>query len=473
MKLIQFDFTTEVIERFKDQSTIPVNFYNKNGQILINKKENASVHEINQLLKFQQIGIFYDQDDYKKLTGEEEETAPNFDLPTEKIIPHGLTDTKLLSREVADELTEFTTELFNKLKTETIGSVHARNANKKLTRIFDDFSAQPDAMVGLINILEIMSDRDCEFEVELAVKRTVIAMALKTRGMLAQTDEERDRMRKDIAVIMMATLLSDIAFLRMNLPNNRDLTNKEYLAMKQHPLISYLMIVSEPAIVHQIKSLVLFQHQRQKGKPNNYPSTAVIEKELVKRRTKYPDIPEQLKKLRSDNIYSHDANLLSIATRFSILTTPMTGRGAYKPVDAVRAIVNNASFSYTNHSIREFLDYSAISLCDNDEIIRTGDIIIVESSSYSSESSYEICMVMQSSRLQSRPMVKRFATIFPEIITHPKTQFGNFKLESIKPDKRHADIDLSRDNSRMIVFIVDPDYNPLLYSASMKVIEKA
>lgn len=472
MKLNKFDFTPEIIERFRQESTIPVNFYNRNGQILINKKEDASVHEINALLRFQDIGIYYNEDDYNAMTGKEASRSAT-EILQDKPVPQGLTDTKLLSRAVADELTAFTTELFNRLKTEAIGSVHARSANKKLTKIFDDFSAQPDAMVGLINILEIMTDRNCEFEVELAVKRTVIAMALKTRGMLAQTDVERERMRGDISTLMMATLLSDIAFLRMNLPSDRKLSSKEYMAMKNHPLISYLMIVSEPAISQEIKSLILFQHHRQKGKPNNYPSTALIGKELAKREGKYPDIIEQLRKVRSDNIYSHDANILSIATKFSVLTTSMEGRKAYTPVDAVRAIINNACFSYSDQAIREFLDFSAISLCDNDEIIRTGDIIIVAASSYSSESSYEICMVMQSTRYQSRPHIKRFATVFPEILTQPKTSFGNFKLETIKPDKRHVDIDLNRDNSRMIVFVVDPLYNPLLYKASMKVIETA
>ncbi len=289
MNLTRFDFTPEIIERFREESIIPVNFYNKNGQILINRKERASIHEINQLLKFQAIGIYFDQNDYRKMTGEETpaDTEPP---PAGRVIPRGLTDTKLLSREAADALTALADELFRKLKKETIDSVHTRKANRVLTDIFDDFSAQPDAMVGIINILELMNTANCSFEVELAVKRTVVAMALKTRGMLAQTDEERGRMRNEISTIMLASLLSDIAFLRMNLPPDRQFSDKEYMALKQHPLISYLMVVGEPALTHEVKMRILFQHYMQKGKPNNDPSLALIDLELENRKSKRQDI---------------------------------------------------------------------------------------------------------------------------------------------------------------------------------------
>ncbi|EKQ85847.1 hypothetical protein LEP1GSC064_2662 [Leptospira kirschneri serovar Grippotyphosa str. Moskva] len=36
--LQKFDFTEEIIQHFKINSVIPVDFYNRNGQILIHKK---------------------------------------------------------------------------------------------------------------------------------------------------------------------------------------------------------------------------------------------------------------------------------------------------------------------------------------------------------------------------------------------------------------------------------------------------
>ncbi|MDA3901058.1 MAG: hypothetical protein PF637_11140 [Spirochaetes bacterium] len=471
MELKKFEFTEHLIERFKNENRIPVNFYNRYGQILIHKKERASVHEVNQLLKFRETGIFFDQNDYDSLTGNTAGiTATKKDTPT---IPKGLTDTRLLSQKTADELTNFTTDLFNRLQMETIGSVTARKAGEKLSDIFNNFSQEPDAMTGLINILELINQNGAEYEVALAVKRTVISMALKTRGMLAQTGSEQTKIKEDITAVMISSLLSDIAFLKMNLPTDRPLNSDEYQMMKRHPLISYLMIAGEPALSHAVKHLILFQHYRQKNKPNNYPGLSLIEKQLTQRQNKISDAKKQLHDLKTGLIYTHNANITGIASKFAYLTTPTEFKPAITAVDAVRAIINNATFTYTYQSIREFLDYSAISLCDNNEIIRTGDIIITEASSFSGEKAYEICMVMESSRFQSRPLVKRFATLTPRITNSPKTAFKDFRLTTIEPDKRHADIDLNRDNSRFIAYVIDPDYDTDLFRAATLLIQTA
>ncbi|MBN2435844.1 MAG: hypothetical protein JXK07_11325 [Spirochaetes bacterium] len=470
MDLKQFQFTEHLIERFKNENHIPVNFYNRFGQILIHKKENASVHEVNQLLKFRDTGIYYDQNDYDTLTGKNR--ISHTTLNTQRYIPKGLTDTKLFSQQTADKLSRFTSDLFNRLKRESIDSVTARNIATMLADIFTDFSKQPDAMTGLLNILELMDASNDEYEVILAVKRTVISMALKTRGMLAINSEERNRLNDEITTVMIASLLSDIAFLKMDLPRDRKLTPQEYIKMKRHPLISYLMIANEHALPHNVKHLVLFQHYRQKDKPNNYPDMFLIQSELKKRLSKISDTALQLHALKTGAIYSHNANITGIASKFSYLTTPAPYRESYSAIEAVRAIINNATFTYSNQAIREFLDYSAISLCDNSEIIKSGDIIITETASFDGGKNYEICMVMESSRFQSRPVIKRFATLSPRIKTNPKTAFDDFNLLSIEPDKRHADIDLNRDNSRFIAYIIDSDHDPALFKAATSLISR-
>lgn len=178
MELHQFEFTGEIIDRFTDECRIPVNFYNKNGQILINKKEGASVHEINALLKFQDSGIFYDQADYDEMTGKKRVAPARAEYSQSQKIPHGLKDTKLLSRQFTEELAALAAELFDRLKKEALDSVLVQSANKKLTRLFDEFSAQPDAMVGLLNILELMSGAGAELQVELGVNHPIISISL-------------------------------------------------------------------------------------------------------------------------------------------------------------------------------------------------------------------------------------------------------------------------------------------------------
>ncbi|EMO78335.1 hypothetical protein LEP1GSC127_2082 [Leptospira kirschneri str. 200801925] len=57
--LQKFDFTEEIIQHFKINSVIPVDFYNRNGQILIHKKENADGDDITKLLRFESQGIYF------------------------------------------------------------------------------------------------------------------------------------------------------------------------------------------------------------------------------------------------------------------------------------------------------------------------------------------------------------------------------------------------------------------------------
>ncbi len=165
-----FDFTPEIVESFRENHEIPVHFYNKDGQVLIHKKENASEAEIDRLLRFIKQGIYYDIEDSEKLGLQEKG----------RDIPEGLTDTKLISENITTELNDGAKELFSSLKRTSITSVQARKTSERLASAFDAFESQSDMSVGLVNILDLMQGRDNTHEVELAVKRTVVAMAMKT-----------------------------------------------------------------------------------------------------------------------------------------------------------------------------------------------------------------------------------------------------------------------------------------------------
>ena len=108
-----FDFTPEIIESFRENHEIPVHFYNKDGQVLIHKKEEASDAEIDRLLRFVKQGIYYDVEDSEKLGIQEKN----------RNVPEGLTDTKLISEQITDELNDGAKELFQNLKRTSITSV--------------------------------------------------------------------------------------------------------------------------------------------------------------------------------------------------------------------------------------------------------------------------------------------------------------------------------------------------------------
>ena len=60
LDLRPFNFSDQFIEQIKRIRSIPVHFYNREGQILIYKKDNITDKEIKGLLKFRGRGIFFD-----------------------------------------------------------------------------------------------------------------------------------------------------------------------------------------------------------------------------------------------------------------------------------------------------------------------------------------------------------------------------------------------------------------------------
>lgn len=472
-----FDFTPEIIESFRENREIPVHFYNKDGQILIYKKENASDNEIDRLLRFVQQGVYYDIDDSQVL-GITESSGND--------IPEGLTDTKLLTEEVTKDLSDSTKELFQDLKRTSITSVQTKKTSETLANVFNSFESQPDAMTGLVNIIELMQGMGEGHDVELAVKRTVVAMALKTRGMQATNTRQQNQLQASVNNLMMAALMCDIGYGRMKIPAHEGLNQQEMDYIKNHPLMSYLMIAHEKSIPTEVKRSILHHHRPLKeGLPgNNYPSLKTIRSKLGALYEKYKDddskrhiatdMSNQLKMLNMDVAYDEDAAILAIASEFASLSSKVPWRKAFSPRRAVQMIINNSYFTYPDRIVREFLDHVSISLCGNQKIIKEGDFIIVAARSTTGQGKtyFEVGQVMNATRYQSRPGIKRFATIFPLLEKSPKLKFLKFDLERIKPDPRKAHYELNKDDSRHIVYAVDPVYDQDLYEELMRLSQK-
>jgi len=469
-----FEFTPEIMQQIVASREIPVHFYNKEGQILIYKKEGASEQEIDRLMRFVELGVYYDQDDSERLgiKGKQRD------------IPEGLSDTKLLAEETAKELAADTKELFSSLQRTAITSVQARRTSQQLTKVFQDFAEQPDAMNGLVNIIELMKDTDNAYEVELATKRTVVAMAMKTRGMMALNFREQARQNEAVNILMMSALLCDIGYMKMKLPDGAGLDLKGMNYIKHHPLMSYLLLAHETGIDTRIKRNILLHHHpmRDSNKnTNSYPDIPFIRQKLndllqqyaamPDKKTVCDDIRNQLKLLDQDLTYDEDAAILCLASAFASLTSPVPWRKAFSPRRAVQLIINDSLFTYPDRTIREFLDYIAISLCDNEKIIREGDFIILVSRSQSGHIFYEAAMVTNSNRYQSRPGVDRIATLEPIIETSPKIQIAKFNIASIKPDRRLAHFELSQDDSRRIAYAIDPNYDEELFNELTKLLK--
>ncbi|HMW59978.1 MAG TPA: hypothetical protein PKA91_10055, partial [Leptospiraceae bacterium] len=447
-----FPFTADIADNFRAKKQIPAHLYSKEGQILIYRKDGATDGEIDKILKFAERGIYYNVDDAESLglKGDRRD------------VPAGLSDTKLFASEKAQDLTRETQEIFSQLRETAITSDTARKTKATMTQVFDDFESQPDAMIGLVNIIECMKDAVGAYDVQMAVKRTVVSMAMKTRGMHANSFRERQKMQEMATVVMTSALFCDIGTTRMKMPTDVGLTPEQMSYVRNHPLMSYLLIAHQDEIDSAVKRNILCHHRplRQGLPGNNYPELKpLILKlgQLLENYEKEPsrqsivrDLKQQIHSLKQDIPYDEDANILAIASEFASLTSRTSWREAHTPQRAVRSIINNSYFTYAERAIREFLDHVAISLCDNKKIISEGDFIVLVNRSAEGKTFFEVCQITSSSRYQSRPGVDRVAEILPIVDQSPKLKLTGFDISSIRPDKRFAHYELAQDDSRRL-----------------------
>ncbi|MDH4261688.1 MAG: c-di-GMP phosphodiesterase [Spirochaetia bacterium] len=463
MALSKFEFNEESINYFHESKLIPLNFFNKTGQILIHQKVNASENEINALLKFRDQGIYFQDSDAHKLK------------KPKRYIPEGLSDTKLLTEETTHTMVHDFTDIFSELKSSSITSISAKKMKNTVNDIFQKFEKQSDAMTGLVNILELMNTANADYELQAAIKRTVVAMALKTRGMTTQNSKDADYMAESMNNLMVSSMLCDVAYLKMKMPVGRKLNSNEMEYIKNHPIISYLMIAHEDSIDPIVKHNVLLHHRAAPidGTSNNYPTKNIISQKLATMYQEYSKNPDKravansiartLNDLKQDVKYDEDINILALASEFASLTTDVPWRKSFSPVIACKMILNNSFFTYSARVTREFLDLVAVSLCDNNLVLKTGDFVIIALDSSTGNPYFELCKIIEISRLQSRPSVERIGSVNLTIKKEPKLTLSGFDYKNIVFDKRNAKYNLENDLTRRMIYVVDQELNPELF----------
>lgn len=458
-ELKQFDFSEEILYKLKRERSIPVHFYNKNGQILIHKKESASEHEIDKLLKFKNQGIYFDQSEEAKLHAPEKENKKALE---------GLSNTKLFDRKKIDDFKEGTDELFDRLKSGAVDSIFAKKAQERVASVFDEFKNQEDMKTGLINILELLKNDDTDnFNSELAVKKTVIAMALKTRGLNAQNTREAAKIQKMVNILMNSALFSDIGKMRMNMPTHKNLTDTEFTYVRKFPLMSYLMIAHEESIDPYIKRNILCQQcpMPEEDAGNNYPPKKWLLQNFNQLMLKHKDNPsllksfaEQISLLKKPLSYDEDPNILAMVSEYASLTSRVTWREAFSSKKAIQIMINQSYFTYTPRAMREFLDYISMSLNNNEKIISEGDYVIIGLNNYSEKTmNFEISRVVRSTKFQSIPEVFKVGEIKLDKVKRGKLTLAKPQNDNLKLNIRKGDFLLEKDQSRRIVYVLDKE----------------
>ena len=470
MELRKYEFTEEMMNQLREKGEIPVNFYNKEGQVLIHKKEEASLHEINALMRFTSQGVYFDQAEIDKLLMK----------PAEEAAPAGLTNTRLLSEQTARDLTTSTTEIFSALKSASFSNIHAQNMTKKLDRVFTDFASQEDAMTGLVNIIDLMKNEEADFDIESAVKRTVVAMAIKTRGMQSQKKTPNlITMAADANALMMSSLLSHVGKNKIDMPQDR-ITAQDMIRMRRYPYLSYMMLANVSDVDPQVKSLILNQNRclPEDSANNNFPSLKWLRESLRKaldqvksnpsKQILAKDLMLQIDLLEKNASYIDDVNTLTIAAQFASLTSNTPWREAFDPETASKLIINDSFFTLAPRSLREFLDFVSVSLCGNKMILKPDDYLVLAVISSTEKFHFEIVKILRIDRYQSRPLVQRLANIELFVNKTHKLVFSDLDSKSIMAEKRKAIYDLSKDHSRRIVYIIDQALDEKMYNIASK-----
>ncbi len=285
--LQKFDFTEEIIQHFKINSVIPVDFYNRNGQILIHKKENADGDDITKLLRFESQGIYFLKSEFEKISGGKQGDGPN------NVNGRDVSFAKLVNAELTVDLAKNASKFLSEFKKFPLHGNQLRHLNKSIDGILEDFKSTPDMETGLVNIIEVMSSAGVPMDSEILTKRTVISMAMKVRAGKAFTKVDMEQKKLDQMNLMMSSYLADVGYTQMKIPMERDLKAEEFEYIKNHPIISYLMIANLPDLDDNIKTLVLNHHRPHKGEGmnNNYPQPKVLIHKLNVYKEKYKDDP--------------------------------------------------------------------------------------------------------------------------------------------------------------------------------------
>jgi len=471
-QLAKFEFNDELLSSYRKSKQIPLDLYDRTGKLIMSKKKNPTEEDFGKLLKFELQGAYYLASESKNLKVSSGEVAD----PRQ---------TKLFDHEKTVEFAKQTEALISELKKEAFNSDHAIRVHKSIGKVLDDFTNNPDFEFGLFNILEILKYAGVPVESELMTKRTIVAMGMKVRTKKIGVGEDNKPNKKDHLSVMTASFLADIGYSKLVVPDKPNLSKEEYLAIQQHPIISYLMTLAAPEITQEIRTLVLNHHRPFRGNSlnNNFPDNKTVFNKLMLVRDKFvkdptkkiivADIDAQLR-IQESNVnsvnFEEDIAILSLASEYASLTTNQPWRPAFSSATALKMIVNDSFFSYSNKNIRHLLDYVGASLTNNENIINNGDYVITASIDSEKQAHFDICKILEVDRFQTRPKIQRLCTIKPLFKKGIKYRIADFDINEIRMDKRRAVIDLAGQTSstQRIIYIIDPEMNEPLYDVVTK-----
>ncbi|TGK28127.1 c-di-GMP phosphodiesterase [Leptospira gomenensis] len=465
--LEKFEFNSEVIKSFILQNEIPIDFYNKNGQILIHKKSDASEEDVTRLQKFESQGIYFLISDKDKFIQPKKPDSVN---------GREVSFTKLVNTDLTIALAREASDLLEELKHYPLNNNHIRKVQKGIDEILVDFKSSSDMELGLVNVIEVMRQAGVKTDSEIMTKRTVISMAMKLRGMKALSKADNEVQKAKQLNVMLASYMVDIGKARMKLPNHSNLRPEEYEYIKNHPIISYLMIGNLNGIDSDVKSAVLNSHRtfRGEGLNNNYPTTNMLIRKLTEYLQKYKDdrtksilledIQKQIHHLVNSTYMDEDPGIISIAGEFASLSSDQDWRQAYDAVTSMKLILNNSFFSYNEKIVRDFFDLMALSLCENRSVLNAGDYIIVVSMDSQRKVHFETCVIKEIYRHQTRPLLERIGTIRPVITNKGKIKIEGYDPHSFRHDKRKAVFNLNNSlDPRRVIYVIDPELEPNLF----------
>ncbi len=470
-KLARFELNEESLNSFRRNKSIPIDLFNKVGQVIMPRKKDPTEEDFGKLLKFELQGVYFQISDLKKSVSEKQ-------LTDKKIV-------KILNKEKTLEFAKQSATLLEELKKESFTSEQAVAIQHSVSSILDDFTSNPDFETGIFNILEILSGAGVPLQSELLTKRTVVAMGMKVRTKKIVQDEDKKPNKKDHLAIMMASYLADVGYTKLAISENPKLTREEYASIQQHPIISYLLTLPSPEISTEIRTLILNHHRpfRGSGINNNFPDPRTVFTRLMAVRDKFTkdvsksrivaDIESQLKIQESQNTsanYEEDIAILSLASEYASLTSKQPWREAFSSAFALKTILNDSFFSYSNKNIRHLLDYVGASLTNNENIINVGSLIITASLDSEKQVHFDICTVLQVERYQTRPIVQRICTIKPIFKKGNKFRIADFDAKDVRMDRRRAIIDLASQAAsyQRVIYIIDQEINEPLFDEVSK-----
>ena len=98
-------------------------------------------------------------------------------------------------------------------------------------------------------------------------------------------------------------------------------------------------------------------------------------------------------------------------------------------------------------------------------VLNVGDYIIMAITSHTGKDQFEIGIIREVDRYQSRPKIVRFGSINLISDLNNKILKTEWDLQSIKREKRIVKLTLGQDFTRNIMYYVDPEMNSELHEA--------